>query len=142
MKHLKHTLAFHPSSGRRRAERGTVGSGQLAALDGGTTWQRPIVHAPSLGPGSDSPLSCTAVGERGGEGGRQPPVLGCDGDGGWRRVLWRHRVRHRGEEWRWGIEKGRRECRLGGRCGHHGCGDEKKLLNEARRKRNAFIIYF
>jgi hypothetical protein len=47
-----------------------------------------------------------------------------------------------GEERERDTEEDRRERRLSGRCGHHGCGDEKKLHNEARRKRNAFVICF
>jgi hypothetical protein len=86
LKHLKNTLAtcvFHPSSsGRRRAAVwGTADCGQPATEDGGTTWQRLATLVPGLGPASGGPLSCAAVGERGGEGGRWPPALGCGGDG-------------------------------------------------------------
>jgi hypothetical protein len=39
-------------------------------------------------------------------------------------------------------EEGCQERQFGGRCGHRGCGDKKKLRNKARRKRTAFVIYF
>jgi hypothetical protein len=51
LKHLKHALAtcvFHPSSEQRIAERGTAGSGQPAAKDGGTAWQQPVVPTPGM----------------------------------------------------------------------------------------------
>ena len=47
-----------------------------------------------------------------------------------------------GEERGRDAEEGHQERRLDNRCRHRGYDNEKKLRNEARRKRNAFIIYF
>jgi hypothetical protein len=85
------------------------------------------VSVPSLVLARDGPLSRAAVSERGGEGVRRLPVLGCTRDGGrrgearsgrwgmaWRGAGMRHRGRSLGvPAWR--------------SAGHRGCGDKKKL---------------
>jgi hypothetical protein len=60
---------------------------QPAAEDGGTTWQRLATLVPGLGPTTDGPLSCAAVGVRGGEedGGRQRSDAVEMDDGGGRK---------------------------------------------------------
>jgi hypothetical protein len=59
LKHFKRTLetcVVHPSSsGRRKEDRGTAGTGQPAAEDGGATKQRLAAHTPGLGLASDGP---------------------------------------------------------------------------------------
>jgi hypothetical protein len=42
------------------------------------------------------------------------------------------------EERRWDTEESCKEHWLGSQYGHRGCGDKKRLRNEARRKRNAW----
>jgi len=62
------------SSARRRAERRMVGSGQPAAEDGGTAWQRPAV--PSLGLGLAEDGGSTGNGGATGDGGGGTPECG------------------------------------------------------------------
>jgi hypothetical protein len=117
------------------------GSGQWAAEDGGTTWQRPALPAPSLArPAmalSPARWSMSALERE--EGGHA--TLGCGGDGGWRRARGRQRVR-RGEEGGRDIEEGRREHQFSGQCGHPGCCGEKKLCNEARGREMCSLFIF
>jgi hypothetical protein len=69
MKHLQYTyetsktlemtcnMRFHFSFVQRSIERGTAGSGQLAAEDGGAALQQLVLPMPGLGLASDDPLS-------------------------------------------------------------------------------------
>jgi hypothetical protein len=78
--------------------------------------------------GDEKRLGPTARGRE--EGGRRVRVW-CRG------AAWRGAGMGRTEEGCW-------ERRLGGRCGHHGCGDEENCeMNDwARRKRNTSIPFF